>query len=157
MTKDEALKLALEALGNTWTEPKSEQYKIEKKAIAAIKEALAQPSDSVEQEPEVCCGDYATCIKPCTPRGRWLAQPVQEPVAWMCTPFGDTEYEFSAHQECENCVPCYATPTKREGVKLTDEQIMDAFCVTPGIHQFVQAFKAGARYAEAAHGIKENT
>ena len=47
MTKDEALKLALEALGNTWTEPKSEQYEIEKEAITAIKEALAQP----EQEP----------------------------------------------------------------------------------------------------------
>ena len=44
MTKDEALKMALEALGNTWTEPKSEQYKIEKKAITAIKEALAQPA-----------------------------------------------------------------------------------------------------------------
>ena len=42
MTKDEALKLALEALGNTWTEPKSEQYKIEKEAITAIKEALEQ-------------------------------------------------------------------------------------------------------------------
>ena len=40
MTKDEALKLALEALGNTWTEPKNEQYKIEKEAITAIKEAL---------------------------------------------------------------------------------------------------------------------
>ena len=47
MTKDEALKLALEALGNTWTEPKSEQYKIEKEAITAIKEALAHP----EHEP----------------------------------------------------------------------------------------------------------
>ena len=46
MTKDEALKLALEALGNTWTEPKSEQYKIEKEAITAIKKSLAQ-----EQEP----------------------------------------------------------------------------------------------------------
>jgi hypothetical protein len=41
MTKDEALKLALKALGNTWTEPKSEQYKVEKEAITAIKEALA--------------------------------------------------------------------------------------------------------------------
>ena len=45
MTK-EALKLALEALGNTWTEPKSEQYKIEKEAITAIKEALAQPEQA---------------------------------------------------------------------------------------------------------------
>ena len=44
----EALKLALEALGNTWTEPKSEQYKIEKKAITAIKEALAQPEQEAD-------------------------------------------------------------------------------------------------------------
>ena len=42
MTKDEALKLALEALGNTWTEPKSEQYKVEKEAITALREALAE-------------------------------------------------------------------------------------------------------------------
>ena len=46
------------------------------------------------------------------------AQPKQEPVAWMCAPFGDAEYEFSAHQECENCVPCYATPPKPAWVGL---------------------------------------
>ena len=39
---------------------------------------------------------------------------------------------------------------------LTDEQIMDSFIITPGMRQLVQAFKAGARFAEAAHGIKEN-
>ena len=38
---------------------------------------------------------------------------------------------------------------------LTDEEIMDAFCITPNIFQFIQAFKAGARHAEAAHNIKE--
>ena len=40
-----------------------------KKALAAARElkALAQ------SEPQVCCGDYEKCIKPCTPRGRWLA------------------------------------------------------------------------------------
>ena len=38
---------------------------------------------------------------------------------------------------------------------LTEDQLMDAFCITPNIFQFVQAFKAGARYAEAAHNIKE--
>ncbi len=50
--------------------------------VAHHKQAVkaAQP----EQEPEVCCGDYATCMKPCTPRGRWLAE--QEPVAY---PEGD--------------------------------------------------------------------
>ena len=121
-TQTEALKLALEAyikagVGN------STDFVLQGKAYDLAIGALAQPSDSVEQEPEVCCGDYATCIKPCTPRGRWLAQPVQKPVAWMCAPFGDTEYEFSAHQECENCVPCYTTPPKREWVGLTDEEI----------------------------------
>ena len=40
---------------------------------------------------------------------------------------------------------------------LTEDQLMDAFCITPNIFQFVQAFKAGARYAEAAHGIKDGT
>ena len=58
MNKDEALKLAREALENTWTEPKSEQYKIEKEAITAIKEALAQP----EQEPVAWWNDTGTHI-----------------------------------------------------------------------------------------------
>ena len=41
------------------------------------------PEDEPEQsEPQpledltgvkVCCGEYATCYRPCTPRGRWLA------------------------------------------------------------------------------------
>ena len=37
----------------------------------------------------VCCGDYANCFRPCTPRGTWIAQlgtreaqPVQEPVGY---------------------------------------------------------------------------
>lgn len=49
-------------------------------------------------------------------------------------------------------VPLYtASPPSRE--PLTDDAILDAFCHTPGIHQFVQAFKAGVRFAERAHGI----
>ena len=58
MTKDEAMKMALEALGNTWTEPKSEQYKIEKEAITAIKEALEQP----KQGPVAWWNDTGTHI-----------------------------------------------------------------------------------------------
>jgi hypothetical protein len=37
---------------------------------------------------------------------------------------------------------------------LTDEDVLNAFCTTPNIHQFVSAFKAGVRFAESAHGIK---
>jgi hypothetical protein len=47
MTKDEALKLALEALACTDSEPGSRAFEREEEAITAIKEALAQP----EQEP----------------------------------------------------------------------------------------------------------
>jgi hypothetical protein len=50
MTQTEALKLALEALGNSWTEPNNEQYKIEKEAITAIKAALA--NEALERKAE---------------------------------------------------------------------------------------------------------
>ena len=61
-----------------------------------------------EQEPVVCCGDYAACMKPCTPRGRWLAE--QEPVAWMCCAFDGKVCEQSNHDECENPIPLYTAP-----------------------------------------------
>lgn len=60
-------------------------------------------------------------------------EPEQEPVAWMCHPFGDDECEFSDHQECENCIPLYTTPPQRtaaEGedtktwVGLTDDEVI---------------------------------
>lgn len=68
MTKDEALKLALEALENSmkfvWTDPEREAGFV---AIDAIKEALAQP----EQERNFCqrCGKPVnlTTIHTCTP------------------------------------------------------------------------------------------
>jgi hypothetical protein len=41
MTK-QALKIALAALGNSWTEPGTLQYEIEQEAITAIKEAIAE-------------------------------------------------------------------------------------------------------------------
>ena len=63
------------------------------RALEAYCDYLAQPEQSEPQPLEdltgvkVCCGEYATCYRPCTPRGRWLAeretpQPEQsEPVA----------------------------------------------------------------------------
>ena len=53
----EALKLALEALGSTWTDVGTKQYEIEEEAITAIKEALAQP----EQEPVRIMGFNCKC------------------------------------------------------------------------------------------------
>jgi hypothetical protein len=53
MTKDEALKLALDALTYIHTETSTEEDVLIDEAITAIKEALAQPA----QEPD--CYDYA--------------------------------------------------------------------------------------------------
>jgi hypothetical protein len=52
----------------------------------------------------------------------------------------------------------YTTPQQPSTVvrkPLTDEEILNEYCATPNIHQFISAFKAGVRFAEAAHGIKE--
>lgn len=52
MTKDDALKLALEALEEAHYKHEHRQDATKRgQAITAIKEALEQPSDSVEQEP----------------------------------------------------------------------------------------------------------
>jgi hypothetical protein len=60
---------ALQALAQLEQEPESH---IVKWSIPVdpnnFGEPLAQP------EPQVCCNDYEKCIKPCTPRGRWLAE-----------------------------------------------------------------------------------
>ena len=45
-----------------------------------------------------------------------LAQLEQEPVAWMCNAFDGKVCEQSNHDECENPIPLYTTPPKRERV-----------------------------------------
>jgi hypothetical protein len=93
MTHTEALKMALEALGNTWTEPNNEQYEIEKKSITAIKEALAQPE--------------------------------QEPVAWMndSTPSGIFARHMEGAKNFGCTIPLYTAPPQRKWQGLTDEEI----------------------------------
>ena len=87
MTQDEALKLALETLESSRVFVMSrEKIKQPEGAnwydnrITAIKEALAQPA----QEPQVCCGEYDTCLRACTPRGRYLAQPEERNFCPRC-------------------------------------------------------------------------
>ena len=77
MTK-EALKLALEALVNTDSEPSSKSWKREIEAITAVKRALAQP----EQEPVVCdcdspswCKQYKKCNRKMLGFMPYVAQP----------------------------------------------------------------------------------
>ena len=102
MTKErEALKMALAALEEA-------HYKIEHKqdatkrgqAITAIEEALAQPSDSIEQEPVA-----------------WLRDPKHYPEPDLTLPHVTWE------RERLNIIPLYTTPPAREWVGLTDEEV----------------------------------
>jgi hypothetical protein len=115
MTKErEALKLALEALEElTDDEQTYEALERGDAAITAIKEALAQPSDSVEQEPvawSVTVGkDYKNCIEITHCKSDALAQ-------YEELTKGGFESIYTLHQ-------LYTTPPKREWVGLTDDEI----------------------------------
>ena len=77
MTKDEALKMAIEALDTLMMEKGS----VYQKAIKACEKTLKQPRNFCER-----CGKRASKdpyhIHTCTPPQK-LEQPAQEPVAWM--------------------------------------------------------------------------
>jgi hypothetical protein len=110
MTKDEALELALEALEALGT-----AYLIHSDAMLAdkIQQAIAEIAAmraqlQPEKEPVVCCGDYATCMKSCTPRGRWLAE--QEPVGFVRN---DGE-AYWIHDSPPPGTDLYTTPPKEE-------------------------------------------
>ena len=91
MTKDEALKLALEAF-DSMIGRKPERVE---QAITAIKEALAQPE--------------------------------QEPVAWMndSTPSGIFARHMEGAKNFGCTIPLYTTPPQRTWVGLTDEDELD--------------------------------
>ena len=60
-----------------------------------------------------------------------LAQPAQEPVAWLCK--ADKHGLFglpTADKACKDCFPVYTTPPQRPWVGLTAEEILDLFDAT---------------------------
>jgi hypothetical protein len=115
--KDEALKLALEALWTT-ANPKAEE------AITAIKAALAQ------QEPDH--GDELTiAYMSGVHRGKELAaQPAQEPVAWMDEEekiiYWHNTHETDDYHGFRRTTPLYTTPQQRPWVGLTEAQFLEA-------------------------------
>jgi hypothetical protein len=132
MTKDEALKLALDALEL----PSMKTYAMLEQsgaAITAIKEALAQPAPPPECKTEAEQTEYAF--------GWWKAletvrteQPAQEPVAWMMkwaqhspsftTDKSDYVSWFAGKASYpDELVPLYTAPQQRPWVGLTDEEI----------------------------------
>ena len=163
MTKDEALKLALEALINTDTEPLGASWRRETEAIAAIKEALAQP--------EQICGFDVVLDESMPPNTFKLAQPEhspncallkipskdcdcqdqQKPVAITITGKLGNIYSFTGDYSLKKGDKVYTTPPQRK--PLTDEEIILIVAECAASHQHTDIHFA--RAIEAAHGIKE--
>ena len=109
MTKDEALKMALEALelnnkkwksladsgdSGHWLAEEQDHYQQTEQAITAIKEALAQPK--------------------------------QEPLAWISTgPASMIHWTADKPAYGDDWVPLYTTPPQRTWVGLTKEEIAE--------------------------------
>ena len=104
MTKDEALKLALEAL---------------ERCVATCFDPYAH--DQVMSWPEHFVNQTITAIKEA------LAQPEQKPVAWMT----EDECEVYTSKQVDGCfqhdhIPLYTTPPQRTWVGLTEKDICEA-------------------------------
>ena len=125
MTKDEALKLALDAL-EQWNTP---LYK-RGTTITAIKEALAQPD-----EDEIIIQYHEATIKRLEKHiAELMAQPKQEPVAIYqfraprCSDWYDGIPDQRDGRGPYQTRTLYTSPPKREWVGLTDEEIINISC-----------------------------
>ena len=147
MTKDEALKLALEALNDlsAWNDGEvgghmDEPYSAEvaRRTITAIKEALAQPEFAIgdiralrhrihELEGEVI--GYKQILD---------AQPEQEPVAWM----QPDEVHISLWKDDYHIIPLYTTPPQRAWVGLTDEEAIQMHIDCNSVSELFDAIDA---------------
>ncbi len=152
MTKDEALKLALEALEKGLDDCWRETVPLGNQAINAVKEALSSPNGEAhpEQKPfgytleeTMKCWDlgYAAAVKALEQkRFAQPKEPEQEPVAWPCL---IAEADFSENtvilaMQCTDYKVSSGnhwlsnTPPQRTWVELTDderEELMDTYDV----------------------------
>ena len=147
MTKDEALRMALEALKQI---DEAMPFPVAKLAQASIKEALAQP----EQD-----GQCKRCIDGC-PACDARKLPEQEPVAWGVFE-GNLHDMFFSPSEAQEMAdlkgthaevrPLYTTPPQRKPMMDEDVEriVREARVGERGIGYTI------ARAIEAAHNIKE--
>ena len=145
MTKDEALKMALEALEDVQEMMNTSDWFNER--VQAVRQALDQLPDTTKM------------IDTGIDRGAWSDVP--DATKWVDELRGD-EPDLLNQTCCEcgksggyalYCGECWGKATKREWVGLTDEQI-------EAIHQSTWMQSTAtlndfARAIEAAHGIKE--
>ena len=138
MTKDEALKLALEALEDACGNRCNAEYNpcFQREAITAIKESLAQP----EQD-----GQCKRCTDGC-PACDARKLPEQEPVAWAKFSAKGNIIDLLSEPD-DDYTSLYTTPPQRK--PLTDEEIAETLTG----YRLSDAIDI-TRAIEAAHGIK---
>jgi hypothetical protein len=164
----EALKLALEALEGFYEYGYDRQECFEH--ITAIKEALAghamretqRLGQETEQEPVELC-QYGQEPASCTSNPMHcqcaidaaLAQPEQEPVAYLCeNAVGHRYFRWKKPSSTYKPIPLYTSPSQRK--PLTFSKLCDIeYEITHKYGDF--SILRFARAIEAAHGIKENT
>ena len=152
MTKDEALKMALEALEADPLEMVADvdghMVFLKDKAITAIKKALSEP----EQEPVAWEQFYPDIGKPQIAEA--LAQPKQEPMAWISTgPARMIHWTADKPAYGDDWVPLYTDPPQRKPLTLGQKQrLWSSVGDKPTLKDRVNAYGLAI---EAAHGIKE--
>ena len=114
MTKDEALRLALKALENSWTEPNNEQYVIEKEAITALRLAI-----DVEN-----MASKSTYKEQLAPQRTWVGLTELDCVGWFGYDTG-LRLWFETNKGDDGAIPLYKDQPQRTWVGLTDEEIQE--------------------------------
>ena len=125
MTKEEALKMALDALGKVYDNVSF--YDEMREAMTAIKEALAEPD-----EDEIIIQYHEATIKRLEKRiDELMAQPEKEPVAWAYVNSDDEceQIEYCTESPMREFMPLYAAAPKRQ--PLTDEQAKNLLQIGP--------------------------
>ena len=154
MTKDDALKLALEALekvstrsvimGSTgdYREGQLDALSLVSQdvapALTAIKEALAQPA----QEPDL--DFYTDAVAVLTEEG-WIwdgdqwqrpPQPAQEPVAYLCGPDENGLFGLPTEDKaCKDCFPVYTAPPQRTWVEPTEGEWFKCWLILQAVDE----------------------
>ena len=117
-----AAEMALHAL-NVQTPLDKREFELRNAAIEALRQALAQPEEKmrIEGNGKLTTKPYPDNYESEHDFMKALAQPEQDPVAWIHTRCGHPLYlSFQYHAED---VPLYTAPPKHEWVGLTDEEL----------------------------------
>ena len=160
MTKDEVLQQALEALNkltDVFLDTEGNHGDYEQKAlnqgnktILAIKKALAQPEQDQfkpDWNTEAVLVEEMQRMAKRIEKLEALAQPEQEPVAWMDED-GDVLSASIVDGKGLRNIPLYTSPPQREWVGLTDDEIDSALGVYDSFGGRLDARKIEAKLKE---------